>query len=218
MPTLLTKSPLLNTTYVFGDEYNCFFGTELGETVHTGGGWDQIFAGGGNDKLFGGVDPNELCGEAGDDFIDGGGANDVIDGGTGFDQMFGGSQNDTFRFHSIADSPSTNFWRMDLIGDFNHSEGDMIDLSPIINDRLHSTQHFQFVGGVSQDGFTPDKLHPFQVGFESNTPGGTLTIWVNTDGDSHADMGIRLQDTGGNLDSHSIAMSMDQWIKDGLVL
>ncbi len=72
---------------------------------------------GGNDILDGG---------AGDDVIFGQEGNDMITGGAGNDVLFGGSGADTFLFNAITDG-------FDTIMDFDRSEGDVFDLSALLN-------------------------------------------------------------------------------------
>jgi Ca2+-binding RTX toxin-like protein/subtilisin-like proprotein convertase family protein len=89
-----------------------------------------------------------IQGTAGDDFMDGtfgsdvllgvGGADslfafggeDTLDGGAGADGLFGGADADIFTFASVSDIGNAMGSR-DIIGDFDLSDGDQIDLSRI---------------------------------------------------------------------------------------
>ncbi len=73
---------------------------------------------GGHDRLEGGV---------GNDLIFGQEGNDLIIGGAGDDLLYGGSGADTFQYNAITDG-------FDTIGDFDVTEGDVLDLSALLGD------------------------------------------------------------------------------------
>lgn len=85
----------------------------LAEETETDGGETR---GGGDDVLYGGAGDDQIFGQEGDDILYGGAGNDVLHGGSGAD---------TFAFDAIAQG-------VDVISDFNTGEGDVIDLSSVI--------------------------------------------------------------------------------------
>lgn len=104
-------------TVMYGlDGTDLMFGRRGNDTIYGGGGNDTILSDGGNDKVYGGN---------GRDAIFAGDGNDLIVGGAGDDIIFGGSGADIFRFDSIGDGKDT-------IMDFNTREGDVIDISALL--------------------------------------------------------------------------------------
>ena len=88
-------------------------------------GNDYLSGGNGDDKLFGdgvGYGNDTLLGGSGNDKLNGGAGNDVLIGGPGMDTLIGGTGADTF----VLDS--TGFNNSAIIKDFNHLEGDKIQL------------------------------------------------------------------------------------------
>ena len=75
---------------------------------------------GGNDRIVGGN---------GDDTLVGGAGNDVLIGGNGSDTLTGGSGADKFLFNDVT-APGE---AADVITDFNAKEGDVIDLSGLLD-------------------------------------------------------------------------------------
>ncbi len=71
---------------------------------------------GGNDTLNGGDGDDIIFGQEGDD---------VISGGNGNDTLYGGSGSDVFLFEALSDG-------VDIVKDFDASEGDMLDLSSLL--------------------------------------------------------------------------------------
>ncbi|MGE0418244.1 MAG: VCBS domain-containing protein, partial [Acetobacteraceae bacterium] len=101
--------------------------TVAGQPMPTNQG-DVIHGNGGDDHIQGGSGADTIWGDDGNDFLNGGDGNDVIMGGTGNDELRGDGGADRFVFASAADSPVNN---VDVILDFHHAEGDLIDLSQI---------------------------------------------------------------------------------------
>jgi Ca2+-binding RTX toxin-like protein len=90
-----------------------------------------------NDWFSGTGDTNSLAGGAGNDNLDGRGGRDVLTGGTGADH---------FRIsdasYSGPDAPTR-----DLVVDFSHAEGDLIDLSSMdANGDVEGSPVFVFIG------------------------------------------------------------------------
>ena len=91
---------------------------------------------------------NVLSGLTGNDTLIGGVGKDTLIGGLGKDIVSGGKGADVFKFNSIAESGST-VKTNDVIMDFNHDQGDKIDLKSIdANTKLAKDQEFTFVGSV----------------------------------------------------------------------
>ncbi|MGE4313386.1 MAG: DUF4114 domain-containing protein [Pseudobdellovibrionaceae bacterium] len=98
------------------------------------------------------IDPSEtgadtLIGGAGNDTLYGEGGDDILIIGNGLDHAFGGSGADTFRF-DMHDS------LVDIIGDFDSAEGDVLDLSELVGSVAagHMSDYVQFqVNGADVD-------------------------------------------------------------------
>lgn len=76
---------------------------------------------------------DHLSGGAGDDLIFGQEGRDWIEGGAGSDDLFGGSDGDVFIYTQVSDAGDT-------IHDFSQADGDMIDVSDLLQG-YDSTQH-----------------------------------------------------------------------------
>ena len=74
-----------------------------------------------------------LIGNGGNDVLIGGNGNDVLVGGSDHDVLTGGGGADTFKYVSLADSPTSAATATDTITDFSKAQGDKIDLSGILN-------------------------------------------------------------------------------------
>jgi len=84
-----------------------------------------VFGLSGDDTITTGSGDDTLVGGNGKDILNGGAGNDTLIGGDGNDRLTGGLGADTFVF-----SPGDG---RDVITDFNHGEGDQIDLSAFSN-------------------------------------------------------------------------------------
>jgi serralysin len=103
------------------------------------------------DAIAGSSVSNVLRGLGGDDEIAGRGGNDVLVGGRGRDLLQGDSGADRFDFNGVLET--TTGARRDVILDFNHAEGDRIDLRDIdANAGSSGNQAFSFIGGESFSG------------------------------------------------------------------
>jgi hypothetical protein len=74
-----------------------------------------------------------LIGVGGNDTLIGGKGNDTLISGGGSDVLTGGGGTNTFKYVSLADSPSSTLTATDTITDFSKAQGDKIDLSGILN-------------------------------------------------------------------------------------
>jgi Ca2+-binding RTX toxin-like protein len=101
-----------------------------------------------NDKLIGNVVSNVLTGSDGNDELIGLAGADVLNGGIGLDTLTGGLDADTFMFTAIADSTDvgTTAKGVDVITDFHHNEGDLINLKALLPDTLTLEKTFTFLG------------------------------------------------------------------------
>jgi Ca2+-binding RTX toxin-like protein len=145
------------------------------------GGNDLIDAGDGDDLLFG---------QEGSDTILGGDGFDVIAGGTGDDSLSGGADADSFIW-----TDQFNAEEMDTITDFSTAEGDVIDLTALLQD-VDPTDT-----GTELDAY-------LEVTFD----GSDTSIAVDVDGDgSGTDLTIVCQGTdltGGSANQAAIIQSL----------
>jgi Ca2+-binding RTX toxin-like protein len=148
------------------------YGLGGNDLINGGDGTDKLDGGDGNDVLIGGDGADTLIGGAGKDVLGGGPGADVLTGGTGADQF-------------LVSSPdlSASHTATDRITDFNHSEGDIIDLSLIDADTAaFGDQAFVLKSGA----FTAaGQLRIVQEG-------GNTFVEMNTNADMTADLVIRL--------------------------
>lgn len=157
-------------------------GTSGADTINGWLGDDQLDGGAGNDQLSGGTGSDLLKGGAGNDAIKGGLGADILIGGAGTDTLTGGAGADTFRFLASPESAVGN--GRDVITDFNHVEGDKIDLSAIdanSNFLAFGNQAFTFIGSAA--------FH--NVAGELRFTGGIVA--GDTNGDGRADFEIRVE-------------------------
>jgi Ca2+-binding RTX toxin-like protein len=172
--------------YILGNAVGNYIFAEDGDDLVNGrGGDDYIHGGVGNDTLYGDADQDYLYGATGDDLFYGGDGNDtllgdagndffygqagddILLGGNGNDTLYGGVGADKFRF----DLPSDG---IDIIKDFNSSEGDRIE---IFNLSFGATSLSQFsynsnTGALSFDASPLDNVGPLQLATLANKPVG----------------------------------------------
>ncbi|MFM9935164.1 MAG: calcium-binding protein [Novosphingobium sp.] len=173
------------------DELRGFGGNDL---INGGDGNDKLYGADGVDRLFGGNGEDRLYGDAGKDRLDGGAGNDRllgglgddrIIGGKGVDNVYGGRGADTFIFNKISDvgtyDPSLPI-SFDIIRDFIHEQGDLIDLKGIdANATMAGNQAFQFIGNAA---FTENAPGTVSVEKYSNY---IYLVRLNTDNDAATD-------------------------------
>ena len=113
-------------------------------------GDDVVTGGSGNDFLFGyDFGGSYFRDDSGKDTLIGGAGDDLLDGGLGDDEMTGGAGADTFQFLDPA-LVSYNIG-IDVVHDFDASEGDMIQ---IIGDDTAATTSLSDVTATSIGNFT----------------------------------------------------------------
>jgi Ca2+-binding RTX toxin-like protein len=105
------------------------------DTLLSGKGFDRLYGGDGDDLLKGGKGIDWLVGGDGNDQLEGGTGKDFLFGGDGDDVLIGGAETDMLRGGSGADLfvIDTLSSRPDTVFDFRASEGDRIDLGPLID-------------------------------------------------------------------------------------
>lgn len=153
------------------------FGDEGNDTLYGGGGPDQMYGGVGDDTLVGEGGPDTLRGGEGNDILVGGGAADTLIGGEGNDILTGSGGGDVFRFESLADAG-------DVIADFKPQQGDVIDISAVLQGYESGdpiSDYVQLVPSAAQD--------------------GALDLMVNATGAGEFELLATLQNAGAvNLD------------------
>jgi Ca2+-binding RTX toxin-like protein len=138
------KDALLGTEgndVIYGYEENDFILAGAGDDLAFGGsGNDGILGGLGNDFLFGDAGHDWLEGGPGDDHLFGGLGNDVLYGGPGVDSLTGGAGGDTFVIGTQTEDDLINHPTygtvapgLTVITDFLASEGDLLNVSPILD-------------------------------------------------------------------------------------
>ena len=138
----------------------------------------------GNNLLYGRDGSDDLRGFDGNDILYGENGNDLLQGGTGQDRFYGGSGSDTFLFRS-GDLAGLVSGTADRIHDFSQAEGDKINLYEVdFNSLVDGFQGHIFIGNAAFSG-TAGEMRYEQVS-------GQTYIRIDTDGDSTADLAIRL--------------------------
>ncbi|MCC5618008.1 hypothetical protein LC605_23565 [Nostoc sp. CHAB 5836] len=101
-------------------------------------GNDTLSGNAGNDTIIGGVGNDSLIGGAGADVLRGSAGNDILIGGAGNDTLAGGAGADRFVFNTNA-TFARNDIGVDVISDFNGSQGDKIVLDKTTFGAIAST-------------------------------------------------------------------------------
>ena len=148
-------------------------------------GIEGLIGGSGNDVLIGNSHDNYLSGGAGNDYLDGGAGNDILIGGDGndvliggygHDKLIGGAGADTFVFDqsALVDGPQL----ADLITDYNRAEGDVVDLTALL-DGIGSSQDIGDYVKVVHDTANAPAGGP-QDALQVNTGSGFVTVaWLD---------------------------------------
>jgi len=129
---------------------------------------------------------NTLTGNSGANILNGSAGNDSLIGGLGKDNLTGGLGADKFKFNAGAETGITATTR-DIITDFNHSQGDKIDLSAIdANTAFAGNNAFSAptVGGTFSGVFA----NSGELYFDQSAH----ILYGNNDADSTADFSIQL--------------------------
>jgi Ca2+-binding RTX toxin-like protein len=155
-------------------------------------GNDTLNGGDSGDYLYGGGDDDELSGGTGDDYLNGGDGDDRLDGGSGADEYDGGNGNDVFIFSKAKHSTvlhTDGIYRFDKPGE---KEGDLIDLSAIDGDRTATGQQ-----SLSFDGSGSGDTGTLWLAASTKKFDSSIFIYANLDGDSEAELAIRLYNYEG---------------------
>jgi Ca2+-binding RTX toxin-like protein len=173
----LSDSAVINGTgndlnnYILGNAAGNFIDAKGGnDQINGRGGNDSINGGVGNDMLLGDIGNDTLLGSTGNDILFGNEGNDILTGGIGNDTLLGGTGADKFRFSLQSEG-------IDIIKDFQRSEGDKIE---IVKLSFGATSLNQFsynsnTGGLFFDASPSDNLGAIQLGTIENKPGGFST-------------------------------------------
>jgi serralysin len=134
--------------------------------------------------LRGNAASNVLSGGRAADQLFGGGGSDTLVGGADRDLMTGGTGADTFRFVDGDFGGLTNR-TCDTIIDFNHSEGDRIDLSGVDANTKNGNANdaFTFIGS--------DPFNQIAGQLRATLVSGVTVLQGDTNGDGAADFWIR---------------------------
>jgi Ca2+-binding RTX toxin-like protein len=193
---------LKNIENVGGSNYaDTLWGDNNANQLYGQGGDDLIKGFGGADGIFGHDGNDTLYGMDGDDGIMGFSGDDHIVGGQGRDTLWGNGDADTFMWLNTAEAPfvydpawdELNFGvdpnSIDRIMDFNHPEGDLINLKAIDADELAAgNQAFTFIGTAEFSG-APGEIRYYQ---EPTCIVATF-LQINTDTDTEAEAMIILE-------------------------
>lgn len=165
--------------------YTAVTGTSGDETKVGGTGSDAVEGLAGNDTLYGRAGDDWVSGGEGSDKLFGEAGADVLYGGLGADNLYGGTGADQFIYFQIADSVTG---AIDVVRDFNAADGDMLDVSLVDADTgVAGDQAFTLVGAFS------GAAGQMTV----STVSGTSTLSFDVNGDSVADMVIKVVGTLG---------------------
>lgn len=147
----------------------------------------------GADALTGSGSRDTLQGLAGNDTLNGAAGNDILRGGAGKDALTGGTGADQFDFDRVSDSGASSRTR-DVITDFNHASGDMVDLRTI---DARPSQAGRVAASGNNDKFT------FVAGAPGAVTEGVLwydaaarVLYGSTDADAAAEFSIAVDLTG----------------------
>lgn len=167
---------------------NSITGNAMDNSILGASGNDKLLGMAGNDYLSGGTGNDLVDGGQGNDDLRGGDGNDTVIGGAGVDQLYGGTGTDGFIFKSLSDSGVSSLAAMDGIHDFNHADGDKIDLSAL--------GHLTF---IQTSAFT----HSGQGEVDYHYSGSNTIISVDADGNGTADTEIAI------LSQHPVLTTSD---------
>jgi len=162
--------------------------TGTADLAATGNGdANAIIGNDGANLLRGGLGDDQLWGKLGADTLRGEAGNDTIIGGAGRDIMTGGTGSDTFVFAG-GDFAGTSATTCDLIMDFNHAEGDKIDLSAVDANiaSAATNEAFTFIGSDAFGHIAGQLRVAVMTGgvmLQGDTNGdGIADFWVRCDG------------------------------------
>lgn len=177
-------------TLIGSDGYDTLVGRKGADLLKGGAGKDTVTGENGWDTLRGGKGADTIDGGNGNDTIFGGMGIDLITGGADVDTMTGGAGTDTFVFNDITDSGERGALA-DKITDFTQGE-DKINLSAIdASSVLGGNEAFIFNGETPISSSDEGEIYYVKQDYANNDLDQTL-VYVDTDGDSDAEMVIKL--------------------------
>lgn len=141
-------------------------------------GDDKLRGGAGNDVLGGQAGADSLLGREGDDVLNGGVGDDVLTGGFGTDQLTGSFGADRFVFRELHDIIGGG----EVVTDFNHADGDKIDLT--LFDASVKTEGQQSLIFVGEAAFGATGVAEVRV---DATSAGINTLQFDVNGDGELD-------------------------------
>jgi Ca2+-binding RTX toxin-like protein len=157
-------------------------GNELANLLDGAAGNDSLSGHDGDDRLLGGAGADDLTGGGGNDRLDGGAGSDRLAGSDGADRLTGGLDADSFVFSALGHSTVQPDGR-DILLDFDHAQGDLIDVSLIDADRgLAGNQAFAFIGSAAFSGAAGE--------LRTRLVNGNTLVLGDIDGNAVADFGI----------------------------
>ena len=119
----------VNITKIIGSTANdTILGSSSNDRLDGHLGDDYLNGAAGADSLYGKNGNDILIGGTGNDYLRGGNNDDILYGGDGLDQLLGDAGADTFVFENAS-----AFNDVDLLRDFDISEGDKIDVSDLLS-------------------------------------------------------------------------------------
>jgi Ca2+-binding RTX toxin-like protein len=165
---LFDDTTTLNLTTQQYDTYGTIGNDYINGIIYNGSTNDIMYGLDGNDILNGNDGNDFLYGGIGNDILNGGNNNDILYGGDGLDTLSGGTGSDTFVFEAAS-----AFNNIDVIQDFNRSQGDKLDISDLL---------IGYTSGVSD-------INDF---VSLSTTSGNTTVLIDRDGTggSYSDQSI----------------------------
>lgn len=163
-----------------GDGDDRGFGSIGNDTIDGEAGADTLRGEEQNDILIGGAGNDLLFGDDGADTLYGQTGVDRLTGGLGRDVMTGGDERDVFILAKLSHTGLTRA-TADWILDFSQSDGDVIQLTGIIDTA------FKFVDTAAFSGVQPELRYEFI--------GGDTMIYGDSNGDAVTDFALRLTGT-----------------------
>ncbi len=141
-----------------------------------------------NNVLIGNSGANSLVAGVGNDILNGSSGNDILIGSIGKDTLTGGLGRDQFKFNAVTETGITSTTR-DIIIDFNHTQGDKIDLSGIdANTAPSATGNSAFSAPTQGAHFSGTFTAVGKLFFDQTTH----ILYGNNDTDNTADFSIQL--------------------------
>lgn len=133
-----------------------------------------------------------LTGSSFADKLIGNTGNNTLVGGIGADVLIGGTGVDVFKLTTVSDSLPSSLTDLrlgiDVIKDFNHAQGDLIDLALLLPD-TSGVKEFNF---ISTDSFSSTEGQA-ELRYSKTTPGDKMTmLYGDVGGDGIADFAIQL--------------------------